>query len=313
VRRLALAAAACTLALAASGCGIGPGKRLPGGGAALEVTRDFGQVRLYSTREAHVRDGQTVMRFLASKRKITTRFGGGFVQSIDGLSGSSSSGRHDWFYFVNGIEASVGAAQRTLSPGDVVQWDYRRWDAAMRVPAIVGAYPEPFLRGSGGKRLPVRVECEQPGGDACRTVSSRLGAAGVPSSSALLGGSAGGKTLRVVVGRWSALRSLHGAVAGLAQGPRASGVFARFDSGGRRLHLLNDGGRVARAAPSGTGLVAATATENESPVWVITGLDEAGVSAAARALDPRTLHDAFAVAVTPGGTLRLPLVEGPAR
>ena len=58
---------------------------------------------------------------------MKTRYGGRFVQSIDGLAGSGAGGFADWFYFVNGIEAAVGAADYELSPGDVVQWDYRNW------------------------------------------------------------------------------------------------------------------------------------------------------------------------------------------
>ena len=35
--------------------------------------------------------------------------------------------------------------------GDRVQWDFRDWGAAMRVPAIVGAFPEPFLQRAQGR------------------------------------------------------------------------------------------------------------------------------------------------------------------
>jgi hypothetical protein len=306
--RRALLAVACVLALA--GCGLGPGKKVSGDGARLEVTRNFGQDRLYSTRVPQIRQGETVMRMLTSKRQVKTRFGGGFVNAIDGLAASTISGHSDWFYFVNGIEASMGAAQRTLAQGDVVQWDYRRWDATMRVPAIVGAYPEPFLHGSGGKRLPVRVDCAQPTGVACKTVQQRLSAAGVPSSSGVLGSSAGPKVLRVVVAPWPKVRSFGGAVGSLKGPPSASGVFARFSADGQTLSLENELGKPVRTAPPGSGLVAATAQAGGSPVWIVTGLDDAGVEAAARALDPSTLHDAFAVAVTPSGPLRLPLGAG---
>jgi Domain of unknown function (DUF4430) len=307
VRRTAFLTLAVALLLA--GCGLGPGKKLPGG-AQLSVTRDFGQVPLYSARVGQLRQGETVMRLLESKRRVKTSYGGGFVDSIDGLSSSTSVGRSDWFYFVNGVEASVGAAERTLSQGDVVQWDYRRWDATMHVPAIVGAFPEPFLRGTGGKRLPLRVECEQPTGAACKTVMQRLSDAGVPTSSAVLGSSLGAQELRVVVARWSAARQLRGVVSSLSGGPATSGVFARFSADGRTLWLENELGKNVRAAPADTGLVAATATEGGPPVWIITGLDEAGIEAAARALDARTLRDAFAIAVTPSGPLRLPLRTG---
>jgi Domain of unknown function (DUF4430) len=305
--RWLLPAVACLLLLA--GCGLGPGKKVPGGGARLEITRNFGQEQMY-TRAGPIRDGETVMRMLMSSRKVTTRFGGGFVNSIDGLKASTSVGHSDWFYYVNGIEASVGAAERTLSKGDVVQWDYRRWDATMRIPAIVGAYPEPFLHGSGGKRLPTRIECSQPSGTACKTVQERLSAAGVTTSPAVLGSSAGPKVLRVVVAPWPKMRSFSGAIGSLKGPPTASGVFARFSADGNTLSLENELGKPVRSAPPGSGLVAATAQEGGSPVWIVTGLDDAGVDAAARALDSSTLRNAFAIAVTPARTLRLPIGAG---
>jgi hypothetical protein len=307
-RALALVALSA-IVLALAGCGLGPGKKLPGG-ARLEVTRDFGQSRLYSTTVPTIRKDETVMRLLESKRKVKTSYGGKFVDSIDGLATHSAGGRSDWFYFVNGIEAPVGAADRTLSPGDVVQWDYRRWDATMHIPAIVGAYPEPFVRGSGGKRFPVRVECSSPSGPACKTVQQRLSNAGAVTSSGVLAGSAGPKTLRVVVAPWPALRSLGGAIGSLTRGPAASGVFARFSRNGDALTLLDQLGHPARLAPPGTGLVAATAQEGSEPVWVVTGVDKAGVERAATALEPAALHNAFALAVTPSGLLRLPVVGG---
>src|SRR5437764_15178655 len=113
------------------------------------------------------------MRFLQSGHRITTRFGGGFVQSIDGLAGNQTA-EHDWFYYVNGSEASVGAADYTLNPGDVVQWDYHDWHATQHIPAIVGAYPQPFAHGFGGKRLATRIECEDDQSKACQEEGDRL-------------------------------------------------------------------------------------------------------------------------------------------
>ena len=298
----------CVLALAA--CGPGPGKKVSGDGARLEVTRSFGQVGIYSTTVPQIRDGETVMRFLTSKRDVKTRFGGGFVNAIGGLEASTTGGHSDWFYFVNGVEASVGAADMSLHAGDVVQWDYRRWDATMRVPAIVGAYPEPFLHGTGGKRLPVRVECADPAGTACTTVEQRLKDSGVSTSSGVLGSSAGPKVLRMVVAPWPKVKSLSGAVGSLKGPPTASGVFARFSADGSTLSLENELGRPVRTAPPGSGLIAATAQQGSSPVWIVTGLDDAGTEAAAKALSPSTLRNAFAVAVTPSGTQKLPLGAG---
>jgi hypothetical protein len=306
VRRLVPLLAAL-VALGAAGCGFGAGGST--GDVTLTVTRDFGGQSLHEgVDQQKASEGDTVMRLLERKYDVKTRFGGGFVQTIDGVSGGRENGhRADWFYYVNGIEASVGAADRTLSPGDVVQWDYRRWDATPHIPAIVGAYPEPFVRGSGGKRFPVLVECSAPNSDACKTVQDRLAKAGALTSSGVLGDSAAPKTVHVVVAPWTALQSLGGVVGSLKRGPAASGVFARFGSSGNSLALLDQFGHTVRQAPPGTGLVAATAGEGSAPVWIVTGLGQAAVDRAADSLDTATLHNAFAVAVTPEGKVALPV------
>src|SRR3712207_1269915 len=92
----------CCLALC--GCGLGAGDQREGDAAQLRVTRDFGRAQLGTARLARVSEGSTVMRFLRSEFKVETRFGGRFVQSIDGLEGQGEGGRRDWFYWVNGIE-----------------------------------------------------------------------------------------------------------------------------------------------------------------------------------------------------------------
>ena len=105
---LAALLVAC-LAPAAAGCGFGEGDKRPGGGATLRVTRDFGHRELGSTKLDSVREGQTVMRMLRSEFDVSTRFGGRFVQSIDGLEGQGAGGQMDWFYCVR-----AGDCQRTL-------------------------------------------------------------------------------------------------------------------------------------------------------------------------------------------------------
>jgi hypothetical protein len=295
---------ACLL-VALAGCGLGPGKERSGG-AELRVTRDFGHERIGSARVPRVRDDETVMRLLRSRFPVKTRYGGRFVQAIRGISGKGAAGRRDWFFFVNGVEASVGAAEYEVFPRDVVQWDYRRWDEAMRVPAIVGAFPQPFTGGVKGKRLPVRVECEQASSKPCGEVKRRLRGLGVPATGAALGAPGGKESIRVLVGRWEAVRSVRAAKV-LEEGPGKSGVFARF--AGPRLELLDPGADIVRAAGPGTGLVAAVSPGERDIVWLVTGLDGNGVERAARALERRSLREAYAIAAGPRGVERLP-VEG---
>lgn len=291
------------VAAALAGCGLGAGSERDGA-AELRVTRDFGQVPLRGAKKPDVREGDTVMRFLRSRAKVDTRYGGRFVQAIDGLSGTTTGEKRDWFYYVNGIEAPTGATERKLEPGDVIHWDYRRWDAAARVPAIVGSFPEPFVHGAEGKRFPTRVECADREAPACDEVSRRLSAAKIPAGFGSPGAQAHGEVLRVMVGRWSELREL-ASLEVVEQGPQASGVFARFRAG--RLELLDDGGRRVRALGAGAGLVAAIMPKEQQPVWLVTGVDDAGVAAAAELLAARPLRNAYAVAATPSGPVKLPV------
>ena len=290
------------LALAVGGCGFGPGEAKDGK-VEVRVTRDFGRKELGVPARVDLRPSETVMRLLKREHNVTTRYGGAFVQSIDGLSGNKAA-EHDWFFYVNGTESSKGAADYDLSPGDVVQWDHHRWTATMHVPAIVGAFPEPFVHGREGRRLPTRVECADPEAKACDAATDALGRNGATATSSVLGAAAGEQSLRVIVGRWDALRETVTARM-IQKGPATSGVFADFTAAGK-LVFLDGRGSPAREAPSGSGLVAATEPEGEGPVWVVTGEDDAGVERAAAALDPKKLRNAFAVAATPQGVVRLP-------
>ena len=129
------------LAFAVTGCG---GER-EHGTATLWVTKDRGAHLVYS---GTVPAGLTAMQALDRKLDITTRYGGRFVQSIGGLQGSVTS-RHDWFYFLDGVEGDRSASEAKLHPGDVEWWDYRSWRGkAISVPFVVGSYPHPFLGGT---------------------------------------------------------------------------------------------------------------------------------------------------------------------
>jgi hypothetical protein len=304
VRRVA---ALLLAALLLAGCGIGPGEERSGG-AEVRVTRDFGHTEVDSASTKTIRDGQTVMRLTESSFDVKTRFGGRFVQEIDGLKGSGATGMRDWFFFVNGVESDVGAAEYDLSPGDRVQWDYRRWDTAMRVPAIVGAFPEPFRNGPEDKRRPVRVECDDARSQPCRDGKDALERVHVPVSGSALGAPGTEHVTRLVVALWPRGRIVRGGST-LEDGPQSSGVFARFSKDGRELDLLDEDGGVARTvrAGDGTALVAALQPRADELVWLVTALDRAGLEAGVQALREDKLRDAFAVAVTGRTVEKLPL------
>jgi hypothetical protein len=305
VRILAAALALCAAAVA--GCGLGPGK--DEGDAELTVTRDYGSKVLLQKSDS-IRESDTVIRLLDRNADITTRYGGGFIQSIDGLAGGQSGGRRsDWFFYVNGIESPIGSAEYDPSGGDRIWWDYRDWTAAMRVPAVVGSWPEPFVNGFDGKRWPAAVICKTAQ-TICGRVATALHSAGaewapIPET---VGVAAPSGTIEVDVGAWRRIRS--GAVARLlAEGPDRSGVFARFVNSASRplLEVLNQQGQPAGSIGKGGGLIAALRPGGGPPTWVVTGTDAKGVAAAANLLGDALRHH-YALATQPGaGAVGVPV------
>ena len=306
MRRAALLALlACSVV--AAGCGLGAGESQEGG-ATLTVTRDFGSRNVGSGSANPIPGGETVMRMLQRDFDVETRYGGGFVQQINGIAGGRKNGRPvDWFYYVNGILADDGAAAHKLSPGDQVWWDHHDWGASADVRAVVGAFPEPFLSGVGGKRLPVRLDCAEAAADACDEVSARLEDAGVKAGRSAAGGFGGVGVLRIKVGVWKDVRK-DPAVRELEKGPKASGVYARPSAAGDAIALLDQEGKTARTLTAASGLVAATELGGEAPTWIVTGTDAIGLAAAAAQLNEDALKDHFAIAVASGRPVALPVL-----
>ena len=234
------------------------------------------------------------------------------MEAIDGLEGTGASGMRDWFFFVNGVESEVGAAEYELSPGRPRPVGLPRLGAAMRVPAIVGAFPEPFLHGVEGKRRPVRVECDDAESEPCRDAKDALERVGVPASGSSLGApgtetgdAAGGRALAARADRARRLDARGG-----ARGERR--VRALRGRTARSLELLDGDGEVARTVAPGRRHGAGG---RDAPARRRAGLARHGARPrgrwrrGVRALREDELRDAFAVAVTGSTVEKLPLDE----
>jgi hypothetical protein len=294
-RGTAVAIALLMAALAAAGCGLGPGADV--GSVELTVTREFG-TEPGLRRSLEARESDTVMRALEASAEVETRFGGGFVHSIDGVAeGERDGDPYDWFFFVDGVESPVGAAEVELERDERVWWDYRDWSATNHVPAVVGSWPAPFVSGVAGKDYRVVLEC-RGGGEACTTARTALAGEGVKLASGPSKGS-----IRMLIGPWERLR--RDPVAQLLEaGPAESGIYADFHPSG--LVALDENGEEARRFGAEAGLVAATSRYGGPPVWLVTGGTAAAVGEAAEALDKEHLRDHYAVAIEDGQETSLP-------
>jgi Domain of unknown function (DUF4430) len=172
-----------TLALA--GCGE---ERTGSGTASLWVTRDRGAEVIHT---GTVPAGISALEAVDRELDVETRYGGRFVQSIEGVEGNLADQR-DWFWYVNGLEGDTSAAEYRLRPGEVVWWDYRSWATRMQVPVVVGAFPEPFLHGFGGDVPPAVVVGSSPAAaKLARLIGGRVAPRAPP----------GANVLRIVSGR----------------------------------------------------------------------------------------------------------------
>ena len=139
------------------------------------MTREFGATKVAES-SGEANESDTVMRFLEGEDEIETRYGGGYVKSIDGASKKAERGGHpyDWFFYVNGVELADrrgrGARSKAARRSGGTSTTGRR---ASSVPAVVGSWPAPFTTGWEGHAPVVVVECEG-GGAACGTVTKAL-------------------------------------------------------------------------------------------------------------------------------------------
>ena len=134
-----------------------------------------------------------------------------------------------------------------------------RHERAPGRPHLVGSPRlEPDRGGARGRRLVSRAVPQRhrrqaaAGARRMRPVAERrvpdgrptgCARSGVPAAIAARGSGGGPNTLRVLVGPWSDRRGRPRGPDASTGGPRASGVYARFASGGRSLTLLDADGR----------------------------------------------------------------------
>lgn len=305
-------APAATIALAAlaaaglSACGLGAGER--SGEVSLTVTRDFGTVKVGKPLIGKPSAAETAMRQLQRAYDVDTSYAGRFVNGINGVAGGNKGGRPvDWFYFVNGIEAPVGAADTVLHAGDSVWWDFRDWGAATHVPAVVGAWPHPFTAAVDGKRPAVRILCA-PGADAaCALVERRLADQGVPAARGLAGTAGKGSGLRVLVGEWKAIRPDPAAQL-IEEGPASSGVYLRPSADGRSVSVLDPRGNAVQSFSKSVSIVAATALSDGLPTWLVSGTDAASLVRAANRLTSADLNLRYSVIWADGVAVPAPAI-----
>lgn len=275
----------------------------------LLVTRDYGATTLFRE-EVRLEEGDTVLDVLKRSVTVETAYGGGFLESIDGLASRSSwNSAQDWLFWVNGVSSALGAADFKLRPGDHVWWDYQDWAGGSPVTAVVGAYPQPFV--SGHRQPPGKTVVLYAPGD---KVHAEAVAGQLTGQEVQVTLSAFREDLikhrkhpTIVVGTWLALRE-SATLTELNQRMRRAGLFMTFKDA--QLLELASSGQVAASHGAGTGAVLAVGSRpgDQAPLWVISGVDADGLAAAVRVFteEPSAMAGAFALVVDEGGAIHVP-------
>ncbi|HHW70741.1 MAG TPA: DUF4430 domain-containing protein [Clostridiales bacterium] len=120
----------------------------------LRITQNLGEEVIFN-KIISIEEDSTVLDVLMDNVDVETAYGGGFVNSIEGLESGftekkeDEKKKEDWFYFVNGIMSDIGSGEYILKSGDVIWWDYHSWDDTVFTPAVCGCFPQPFVNGYG--------------------------------------------------------------------------------------------------------------------------------------------------------------------
>ena len=182
-------------------------------------------------------EADTVMRVLERNAEIETRYGGGFVQSIEGLEATSGRGGAARLVLlrqrrrVDGRRRRLPAARRRARSGGTTATGR----TAMRVPAVVGSWPA---------AVPARATTAGSGRSRSSAWACRRGLRTAVSGDSRGPGPRSRRCrARPHSGEPGPRRSLGAGCAGTAaaalieDGPDASGVFARFGSEPRSWRL----------------------------------------------------------------------------
>ena len=306
IRRTLAVVALLTLAVLPAGCSGTPpsesqattaGRPPTATEVRLVITRDYGASVLKDVL-VDAGGGTDVMRVLAENAEVASGYGGGFVSGIDGLEstygGVSSADAADWFYWVDGALADIGAGDFALDGGETVWWDYHRWAGAMFAPTAVHAFPVPWA----GRPLPVAGGAETPGlAEWAPTVGLELG----PQQDL------------------SAGRPTDGLVVCTAAEAAATPWLAELLAGEAGAPLVAvDGGALSALGTDGAGTAATAAVlalpnadDPARPLLLVVLADAEAAGEAFAVLTPASLGARLAVAVVGGVVVPLPLEARP--
>ncbi len=277
------------------------------------ITKDFGREKLVVEKVAY-QENMTVMDVLTAVTEVETAYGGSYVKSIKGIemdNGGISGLRKDWFYYLNGIFADMGALDYTLQGGDVIWWDYHSWVMSQGIKAVIGCYPCPFVRGYEGKEEQVLLVCTENYQEQATLLKDALAAYNIsveikePEEEVLKNR----KGPVIALGVWEQMQKSP-YLKELNDNYKKTGTCAHFSA--ESLELQDERGEIVRDIEESAGLIAAVGDwSGGAPLWVVVGTDSKGLERALDVLinEPEKIKGLFSAAILQEQVVALPLAS----
>lgn len=280
----------------------------------LIISKDFGR-EIILNETVEFEKYWTVLDALDSKVEIATDQGGGFISAINGHESHSKGGsanRLDWFYYVNGICADVGALDYDLNDGDVVWWDYHEWKSMDATNStVVGLYPEPFVHGYRGKVSPTTIMCSEKNKKLANTLLETLVEEGVETigisqiENSIIENREGPL---IVIGEWKELSEFE-YIKKLNEAYERNGTYIHYDE--NNLELMDSGNekKLYLHEVSGSIMSHGDGLGDENPLWIISGTDTIGLEKAIKLLieNSDNIYGTYSIAIEDNETFSLPL------
>ncbi len=264
---------------------------------SVSITEEFGR-RLVKSGKVRVKEGDSALDALKEVARVQTDYGGGFVSAINGIKSAANGKRKDWFYYVNGTLSGIGSNQWEARAGDTIWWDLHEWSGRNFIPAVVGAWPQPFTIGYSRKPQRSRVMY----GDGMESLARDVGGylekngADVVYSTRVSRREHDGSGPAIVFLSFGQARRIPWVVDALAQ-PGKNGSFVTIDD--EKLVALDSDGQAAPAGNSAQAAVVSTGSGmgDASPVWFVICDGGAGAARVRRLLVSETERLALKVGV----------------
>lgn len=276
----------------------------------LWVTQDFSKSSLLDTKINHT--NQSVMQLLKEACEVKTTCAGAFVASINNVENVKTSEQKNWFYYINGIMAHVGAKKYYPEAGDIVWWDFHSWSENAYIPAVIGAYPQPFLSGYAGQTketIILYVPSLNAKTTKFKNTLEELGAQNIKLKPCNNQALKDNNKILIIVGCWQDLKQ-YSTIQDVFKNYRKLGLFVKFEDD--KLQIMDIYGKKQKEFKKAAAIVATKGGIGLSGLmWLVTGTDDDSVRDALEVLiaEPQKIKFYCAAVLTSGEILNVPLSE----